>query len=89
MTSKNKICCNGIAYRQGFIEVQSDVHEGFVNIETWMIDSNVKITNTKNISALDINDTDFIGNTELELTIDQANELIVALQVAVAKIHQR
>jgi isochorismate pyruvate lyase len=86
MPSNNQIRCNEIPYRQGFIEVQPNIHDGFVNIETWMLNPCFNIANTKSIADLVITDADFIGNTELELTIEQTNELIIALQVAIAKI---
>jgi hypothetical protein len=73
-------------YRQGFIEVQPNIHEGFINIETWM--TNPKTTLDETITNLDPiqDDSDITGNTELELTFNQASELIIALQAALLKI---
>lgn len=86
MAAENKIQCTGIPYRQGFIEVQPNIHEGFINIETWMVNSNIKLNKeVPNLTSIQ-NDSDITGNTELELTFDQAIELVTALQVAVSKI---
>jgi hypothetical protein len=86
MSNNNQIRCDGILYRQGFIEVQPNIHDGFVNIETWMVNPALNIANAKSIADLEIVDADFIRNTELELTINQTNELIIALQAAIAKV---
>lgn len=87
MPAKNKIRCAGVAYRQGFIDVQANIHRGFINVETWMINPDVRLEDVPDIVDPRINDSDVIGNTELELDFDQARALVFALQSALSKIN--
>jgi hypothetical protein len=80
------IRCNDIQYRQGFIEVEPKIHANCINLEVWNIDSNINISL---ISSLDVlpEDAAITGNTEIELNLAQAVELISKLQFAVAQIN--
>ena len=78
----NKIKCNNVKYRQGYLEITPNIHDGLINIESWDIDPKVDIT------PLDISSEDFpceaiCGNTELELSLDDARELVRALEAAI------
>lgn len=80
-----KIKCTGIQYRQEFIDIQTNIHDGFINIETWMVSPSVNLEKSHDIADANIKDTDIIGNTELEISISQARQLINLLQQAVDK----
>jgi hypothetical protein len=81
------ITVNDISYRQGFIEVIAGIHPLHVNLETWNIHPEFQISG-KSIRADDIPDEAIIGNTELELSLEQARVLMQYLQVAIAKAEQ-
>lgn len=79
---KQKIKCNAIEYRKGFIEVKSNIHAGCINLETWSIHPDVDISDDK--SSLDtLSENDITGNTEIELTVERAKELVRLLQLAI------
>ncbi|ASM78491.1 hypothetical protein VITFI_CDS2714 [Vitreoscilla filiformis] len=52
-----------------------------------MINPDVRLEDVPDIVDPRINDSDVIGNTELELDFDQARALIFALQSALSKIN--
>ena len=79
----NKIKCNSINYRKGYIEVTGNIHEGHVNIEAWRIHPDTDISG--DMSFEEISDEAFTSNTELELTLENAEELVKALQGAIRK----
>ena len=83
--SKQLIRCNVIDYRQGFIEVQSRIHDGCINIETWQVSSGIDITSL-GISDEEITDKEITGNKEIELTLENAERLITKLQDAINDI---
>jgi hypothetical protein len=79
------ITCRAVAYRQGFIEVTPGVHPGCVNVETWQARPDIDLGTT------DRGDANFPAdgieaNTELELTVADAERLVAALQQAIAEM---
>ena len=78
----NTIRCNAIDYRQGFIEVQSRIHKDCINIETWQVDADINIT-AVGLSDGGITNDNIIGNTEIELSLKNAEQLITLLQDAI------
>lgn len=83
----NRIRCDSINYRQGFIEVVAGIHEGCINIETWQIQPDLKITDL-DIRSPDFPDSEVLNNTEIELCIEKAKTLIFLLSNAVRKIEE-
>lgn len=81
MSNPFRIRCDTISYRQGFIEVQSQIHPGKVNIEVWQVDPDVNISGTW-VSDDSISDDNITGNTELELTPSQTRSLAESLLAA-------
>lgn len=73
-----RIGCQAIEYRQGFIEVQPLIHPGLVNLEVWMVDPDIDLTN-KWVSDDAIPDEKVTDNVELELTPSQARSLANSL----------
>ena len=76
-----KIKCNNVEYRKGYIEVSPNIHDGFINLETWDIDPEI------DLSKIDIDDDNFpenavTANTEIELSVKETEELISKLQEA-------
>ncbi len=85
MNSQNKISCSGIPYRQGFIEVQSNIHGGYVNLEAWNINPEVELKGI-DMSCSTIKDCDFTGNIEMELDLEAAKILVEVLNKAIAEV---
>ena len=79
-----KLLCNGISYRQGYVEVTPNIHKGYINIETWMIHPDHMCAG-KEFDEIVASDDAVRSNTELELTIETATALIRLLQ---AEIHK-
>jgi hypothetical protein len=80
-----KIRSNVINYRKGFVEFTPLIHDGCINIETWHVHPDI------DISSLDIGDGRFpdggvIANTELELSIEAAEQMIEALQSGISEV---
>jgi hypothetical protein len=76
------IKCNTIEYRKGFIEVRADIHEGNINVEVWNIHPGVNITNVS-LGDYSLKNESVIANTEIELSITNAEDLILQLQKAI------
>ncbi|MCG6202687.1 hypothetical protein [Psychromonas antarctica] len=76
------IKCNSIEYRKGFIEVRGDIHNDCINVEIWNIDPGVNITNV-NLEDSSLKGESIIANTEIELSITNAEALISQLQEAI------
>ena len=82
---RRTIRCNSIAYRQGFIEVQPAIHDNCINIETWQIDPNTDIS-AINLTDDALSENAITGNTELELSIENAEQLVGLLQSAIKRL---
>ncbi len=74
----SQIKCDGVNYRKGFIEVSTQIHDKHINIETWNIQPDVNISKNQ-IAVGQFNNDDVIGNTEIELSVEQAEILIKKL----------
>ncbi len=77
----DKIKCNDVLYRQGFVEV-ANVHAACVNLEIWNVHPDVDLTD-KSLESMALPDEAVIGNTEVELNVEQAKLLVQQLQVAI------
>ena len=71
MATPFRMRCDLVKYRQGFIEVISQIHPGLVNIEAWEVKADLDITGL-GMPSDELSDNDIIANTELELTPAQA-----------------
>jgi len=76
------IRCNGVSYRQGFVEVSSGIHARHVNVEVFNVHPDQDISSLSRPDQLASEDA-IVGNTEVELSISEANALIEALRKAV------
>ena len=77
-----RVKCDTIAYRKGFIEVTARIHDRCVCLETWDIDTDTSIADATWVDDSSIPDSSVLGNTELELTADEARNLAQALLAA-------
>lgn len=77
-----KIYCNSVSYRAGFVEVRPNIHPGHVNIEIWNLHPHHDRRVT-DIADECIADTDVTGNTEIELDLVQAKELVRLIGMAI------
>lgn len=80
----NQIKCDAVKYRQGFIEV-ANVHEGCINLEVWNVHPDINIATAASVVSTSIADVDVIGNTEIELNIEQAKALVQLLEAWIRK----
>ena len=85
MEEPKKIKCNNVDYRKGYIEVTPGIHDGCINIEAWDVHVDVDIL------SIEISDDNFpengvTGNTEIEMSISEAEQLIEELQSAVTQL---
>ena len=81
----NAIKCNNVNYRKGFIEVECGIHEGCVNLEVTGIHPDIDISDLE-LGEGKLSDESFISNTELELSISEAEKLVDLLQEAIANL---
>ena len=77
-----KIRCNGVAYRQGFLEVTSGIHPRHINLEVWNVHPDTDLAN-RAFDDAEIPDEAIVANTEIELNVQQAKALIAALQASI------
>jgi len=77
-----RIYCRSIPYRSGFVEVRPNIHDGHINIEIWNLHPDHD-QHAVDISDSCIADVDVTGNTEIELDIAQALELVRLLGDAI------
>lgn len=85
MEKPKKIKCDNVDYQKGYIEVTHGIHGGCINIEAWDVQVDV------DLSSIEIGDDDFpengvTGNTEIEMSILEAEQLIAELQSAVTQL---
>ncbi|WP_431688159.1 hypothetical protein [Hahella sp. NBU794] len=85
---RNLIKCNSIEYRKGYIEVLAGIHDECVNLEVWNIHPEVDIT------SFDLGDESLpegavTSNTEIELSLENAELLISQLTQAVNKVRAK
>lgn len=79
---RRRLRCTGVPYRQGFIEVVPNIHPGHVNIEVWNLRSDVEISGSEPGDP-SIPDEAYVGNTEIELSVSEAERLIDLLRDAI------
>lgn len=62
--------------------MSENIHNGFINIETWCVHPDCDI---ENMDLMDDNlpNEAVIGNTEIELSIEEAKDLVSYLQIAI------
>jgi len=77
-----KIYCKSVPYRSGFVEVRPNIHSGHINIEIWNLHPDHE-QQAADIADSGISDAAITGNTEIELNIAQAKELIRLLGRAI------
>jgi|JRYH01.1.fsa_nt_gb hypothetical protein len=85
MATFTTVRCSGISYRQGFIEVRHGIHPGFINVECWMMDPAADLSRLEQ-ETVGLPDTAVIANTELELSVASARELVLLLQQAIQTV---
>ena len=85
--TRQKIKCNDIAYRQGFIEVAAGIHARHINLEVWNVHPDVDLTD-KSLDSTSIPDEACVANTEIELSLSQAKALVDDLRAAIYQIEQ-
>ncbi|MFT4929960.1 MAG: hypothetical protein ACI8WB_006095 [Phenylobacterium sp.] len=78
--TRNLIKCNSINYRQGYIEVLGNIHDGCINIETTQVHPDVTNLDSNTISLAD---EDITASTEVELSINEAEILVEQLLTAI------
>lgn len=88
MKKQNIIRCNVVEYRQGYIEIQNEIHEGCINVEAWQINPAIDISNLE-LKDEKIADDDIISNTEIELSLDNAEKLIWLLSEAISNVQTK
>ena len=81
MPDRFRVRCDTVKYRQGFVEVISQIHPGLVNLETWEVSVDADISGL-HLEDEELSDVDIVANTELELTPAQARSLAAALVAA-------
>jgi len=81
MPDRLRVRCNVVKYRQGFIEVIGQIHQGLVNIETWQVSAEADLSGL-DVESDRLTDADFVASTELELTPAQARSLAAAVVTA-------
>jgi len=82
-----QIKCDAVQYRQGFIEV-ANIHGGCVNLEVWNVHPDKSIAAAALVASASISDTDVVANTEIELSVAQAKELVRQLELAIRNIER-
>jgi hypothetical protein len=70
-----------VDYRQGFIEVLANIHQGLVNVETWQVGVQVDIW-AMSVDASDWQEHQIHCNREFELTPAQARRVAYRLLAA-------
>jgi hypothetical protein len=70
-----KIKCNAVSYRKGFVELSENIHEDNINLEVWGVHPDYEIPHGDSpFNKVPIES--FIGNLELELSVENARALI-------------
>jgi hypothetical protein len=81
--TRTLIKCADIRYRQGFVEVLN-VHANHVNLEIWNVHPDLDLAPTS-VDLERVPDDAIGDNTEIELSIPQARQLVDWLQSAIAR----
>lgn len=81
----DQIKCDAVQYRQGFVQV-TNIHGGLVNLEVWNVHPDKSIATAALVASASISDADIVANTEIELSVAQAKELVRQLELAIRNI---
>lgn len=79
-----RLRCDSVKYRQGFVEVVGQIHPKLVSLETWQCHSDADLAG-RDLKDEGLAESDFVANTELELTPAQARSVATALTTAAAE----
>ena len=77
-----RLKCNSVPHRQGFIEVTPSIHYEHINIETWDIHPETCLDDVSWVDDNSAAAVNVVANTELELTVVEAERLAGAIQAA-------
>lgn len=77
------IRCNSIVYRKDYIEIAAGIHDNCVNVEVTNIHPDKNIANL-NLTDKSISDENITDNTEIELSLSEAEQLIDMLKTAIS-----
>ena len=84
---KQRIKCNGVRYRQGFIEVVPGVHPHHVNLEAWNVHPDLDISQSS-LESRSIPDEAIVANVEIEVDLERAKALVKALNAAIESVER-
>lgn len=85
--ASDRIRCNDIRYRQGFVEVVSGIHPHRINLEVWNVHPDLDISGLSFDSPA-IPEGAFTANAEVELDLDQAKALVKVLQASIEELER-
>lgn len=85
--ARQKIRCNDVRYRQGFVEVVSGIHPQHINLEVWNMHADMNISG-KSLESPSIPDDAIVANTEVELNLEQAKALVEVLQASIQEVER-
>ena len=82
-----KMKCNNIYYRKGYIEVISNIHDDCINLEVTTIHPDIDISNIE-LTDPEFPDNAVISNTEIEINIEEAKQLIEFLKSSISRVKE-
>lgn len=86
-TSPFRLKCASIPYRKGFLELTPGIHDRHINIEAWQIAPEANLENDALwVDDPSLGDSSIIANCEIEMTVDEAQELVDAILEALRSV---
>lgn len=79
--------CNNISYRKGYIEVIPNIHDDCINLEVTTIHPDVDISSIE-LTNSELPDNTITANTEIEINIEEAKQLIDFLKISISKVEE-
>ena len=79
--------CNNINYRKGYVEVVPNIHDDCINLEVTTIHPDVDISNME-LTDPELPDNAVTSNTEIELNIEEAKQLIEFLKISISRVEE-
>lgn len=77
-----RFACDAVSYRKGYIEISLEIHKNCINIETTQIHPDFEVIapllDPEPSTAL-LPDEAFVGNTELEMSLETAKNFLKTL----------
>lgn len=73
-----RLKCASIPYRKGFLEVTPGIHNEHINLEAWQIAPDTNLKDALWVDDPGLGDPSVISNCEIEMTVDEARELVDA-----------